>query len=100
MKILGLVLFWAIIFGMAFIVPRFIEPTGDGFTRGINRLPALLGLHCLGLIIAIFTAGLTVRTRKEIAKWLLFAGFAPLAIDLLLIGLVVVLYAGAMITGM
>jgi hypothetical protein len=100
MKILGLVLFWAVIFGMAFIVPRFIEPTGSGFTRGTNRLPAVLGLHCFGFLVALFTAGLTLRSKAEITKWLLFTGFMPLVIYLLLIGVVVVVYVGAIITGM
>lgn len=97
MKIIVLVLVWLVVFIAAFAVPRFIEPTGSGFTRGMNRLPALAGLHCLGLILALGSAGLAFRTRVEIAKWLVVTGFVPLAVDLLLIGFIVMTHIAAMV---
>lgn len=99
MKILGLVLLWLVLFFAAFVAPRFIEPTGSGFTRGTNRLPLLLGLHCFGFILAIFTAWLTYSSREKIAKWLLVAGFAPITIDALLIVLLVLFYVVAIFSG-
>lgn len=96
MKILVMVLVWAIIFATGFVLPRFIAPTGDGFTRGMNRLPYFLGLHCLGLLTAIVTAGMTLRAKADIAGWLLLTGFIPLAAYFLMIGLFVVVYAGGM----
>lgn len=100
MKILGLVILWLVIFIAAFVVPRFIEPTGSGFTRGMNRLPVLFGLQCLGFILALLTAGLTYSGRAKIAKWLLVAGFVPITIDVLLVVLLVLFYIGAIISGM
>lgn len=100
MKILGLVILWLVIFIAAFVVPRFIEPTDSGFTRGLNRLPALFGLHCLGFVLALFTAGLTYSSRAKIAKWLVIAGFTPIIIDVLLILLLMLFYVGAIISGM
>ncbi|MEW5958942.1 MAG: hypothetical protein AB1801_14515 [Chloroflexota bacterium] len=100
MKILGLGILWLVIFLAAFVVPRFIEPTGSGFTRGMNRLPLLFGLHCFGFILALFTAGLTYSSRAKIAKWLLGVGFAPITIDVLLIVLLVLFYVGTIISGM
>lgn len=100
MKILGLAILWLVTFITAFILPRFIEPTGSGFTRGMNRLPVLIGLHCLGFILALFTAGMTHRNRAEIARWLLLTGFAPITIDILLIVILVIFYVGAIISGM
>ena len=90
MKILILVLAWTAIFILAFLAPRFIAPTGSGFTRGLNRLPALMGLHCVALLVAILTAALSYRSRVELAKWLLAVGFVPLAVDVLLIALAVI----------
>ena len=90
MKILMLVLLWIVIFILAFVAPRFIEPTGSGFTRGTNRLPALMGLHCVAFLVALVTAALSYRSRAELGKWLLAVGFVPLAVDLLLLGLAVI----------
>jgi hypothetical protein len=83
-KVLILVFIWIVLFSLAFILPRFIEPSGDGFTRGLNRLPAAFGLHCLGFLVALFTAALSYRARAAIKKWLLVVGFGPLVADLLL----------------
>lgn len=99
MKILGLVILWLVIFIAAFVAPRFIEPTDSGFTRGMNRLPVLFGLHCFGFILALFTAGLSYSSRTRIAKWLLVVGFAPITIDVLLIVLLVLFFVGAVISG-
>jgi hypothetical protein len=91
MKILIFALIWAVVLSLAFIIPRSIEPTGDGFTRGANRLPATLGLHCLSFLLALFIAGWSYRTRADIDTWLLMAGFAPLLISILAVMLLVVI---------
>jgi hypothetical protein len=100
MKILLLVLVWLVIFVAGFLAPRLVEPTGSGFTRGINRLPYFMGLHCVGFIIAAVTAALSYNSRAELAKWLLITGFGPLVVYILFIGLIFVVYAGAIISGM
>jgi hypothetical protein len=83
-----------------FVVPRFIEATGSGFTRGTNRLPVLFGLYCFGFILALFTAGLTYNSRAKITKWMLVIGFTPITIDILLILLLMLFYIGTIISGM
>ena len=100
MKILILVAVWAVIFALGFVVPQLIPATGDSFTRGMNRLPAAIGLQCLGFCVAVVTAGLSFATRKELAKWLLVTGFIPLAVEILLIGFILVILVGAMAFGM
>ncbi len=98
-KILSLGLTWIVLFSLAFVVPRLIEPTGSGFTRGMNRLPVIFGLHCLSFIVALITAALTYRSKAEIGKWLVVVGFAPLVFSLLLIIFVAVLVLLAMFAG-
>ena len=100
MKILVLVAVWVVIVVLAFVVPRLIPATGDSFTRGMNRLPVVVGLQCLGFCVAVVTAGLSFATRKELAKWLLVTGFVPLAIEILMITFVIVILVGAMVFGM
>ena len=100
MKILVLVVVWAVIVVLAFVAPRLIPASGDGFTRGMNRLPVVIGLQCLGFCLAVVTAGLSFATRKELATWLLVTGFVPLALEILMIGFVVVILVGAMVFGL
>ena len=100
MKILILVAVWVVLFILSFVVPRLIEPTGDSFTRGMNRLPAAIGLQCLAFCVAAVTAGLSFATRKELANWILVAGFIPLAVEILLIADLFVILVGAMAFGL
>ena len=100
MKILGMVFVWALIFVAAFIVPRFIEPTGSGFTRGMNRMPVILGMHCVGFVVAVLIAVYTTHSMSKLAKWLFVTGFAPPAVYGLMVVLLIVVYVGAIISGL
>lgn len=99
MKILILILIWIILFSLSFVIPRLIEPNGDGFTRGLNRLPAVIGLQGLGFLVAVLAAILSYRSRAGIKKWLLVAGFVPVVVDLLLGMLLLLLLLGAIVGG-
>lgn len=99
-KILGLVLFWLLIFVAAFVVPRFIEPTGSGFTRGYNRMPLVFGFQCFGVLLALIAAGLTYKNRTKITKGMIVTGFAPLSIYVLVVLLIVISYAIMIIIGL
>jgi len=50
-----LLLLWAAIYLTSFVIPALSEATGDGFTRGMNRVTAFFGWQIvagvLGLII-------------------------------------------------
>jgi hypothetical protein len=37
-RVIGLFLVWAVMFAASYAVPMSMEATGDGFTRGLNRL--------------------------------------------------------------
>ncbi len=62
---------WVFVFAMAFVAPRLIEATGDGFTRGMNRLGAFLlwqlGAFAISVFLAVFTW--TVLKPKRWIRW-------------------------------
>ena len=37
-QVIGILLLWAAVFVASFVVPVFIEPTGEFYMRGLNRL--------------------------------------------------------------
>lgn len=58
--------------GMAFMAPQLIEATGDGFTRGMNRMRAFLlwqlGAFGIAVFLAVF-AWTRMRPKRRL-KWL------------------------------
>ena len=97
LKILGATTLWVIVFVAAFILPRLIEPTGSGFTRGFNRLPFFFGLQCLGLILALTSGILAYINRATLEKWVVITGVTPFAITALLVSGLLMFYLGAML---
>lgn len=93
-RIIGAVALWVVVTGAALLVPRLIPATGDGFTRGANRLPVALALHGAALLVALVTAGISWRARAELGRTLLLAGLAPLLLDALLVGALLALLLG------
>jgi hypothetical protein len=49
---IGLIL-WALAFAASFIVTGMTDPTGDGFTRGLNRVTTFLGWQAAAGLIGI-----------------------------------------------
>lgn len=49
----GLLVGWAIVFGLSLLTQFIVAPTGDGFTRGMNRLWIMVGWQTVALILAI-----------------------------------------------
>ena len=97
MKISRTVLFllfaWVILFALSFILPRTVEATGDGFTRGLNRLSIFFGWQIAAFVVAILTALLSWRRSKpqHRFKW---AGYIPagthLGLFLFVVGFVMI----------
>jgi hypothetical protein len=44
---------WAVLYAASLIAPFVLEATGDGFTRGINRVVAFLQLQIAALVPAL-----------------------------------------------
>ena len=87
-SILFLTLLWLLLFGLSFLAPRWMEATGDGFTRGLNRVAAFM-LWQLGAFIVSITLFLFARSglrQSAIRTWYFFL---PLFCHLLMVGLLV-----------
>ena len=74
---------WAVVWGASWLLPWQLEPTGDGFTRGMNRLGAFFALQLAALVPAV--AALVLARRLAPGGWLRRAGFVPLAAALVLV---------------
>lgn len=82
-----LLLLWLVLFVAAFVAPRFVAPTGDGFTRGLNRLGLFFIWHLAAFLVAIIAAVMGWLKYKGVraAPWVCSA---PLLVHLVLIFLV------------
>lgn len=63
---------WLVCSILTYLHPIFIEPTGDGFTRGLNRLGAALGWQAAASLFALlaFLAGVGKLASKPLLKWI------------------------------
>jgi len=64
-------LVWLAVFAISILGPMNTEATGDGVTRGLNRISAFLGWQLLATIIAIavFCIGLRKPPLQPLARW-------------------------------
>ena len=87
--VIGILVAWIVLFAASFIVPMFIEPTGELYMRGLNRLSYWLWLQLAALVLAIAAAALAYVRRAEISGRLVWTSRVPLlvvAAELLVIG--------------
>ena len=50
MILLAIILLWASLFALSIIAAVSAEPTGDGFTRGMNRTAVFLKWHAAAVV--------------------------------------------------
>lgn len=68
------------------------EPTGDGFTRGLNRLSGFIGWQALALILAL-AAWMASRPlpKSDLLRWLgRVPGWAAMALIVFIAGMIAV----------
>ena len=93
----GLLLLWAGLFGWSFVDFSTTEATGDGFTRGSNRIVAFLQWQFVAGIVAVpvYMVG-----RNEVGGTALrWASRAPLALATALLAAIVGLLLWVKATG-
>lgn len=84
---------WLALFLASFAVLFLTEPTGDGFTRGLNRLASFMTWQGIAMAPAVLAALLTYRAAGSGDPHSKRIGYAPLTISVLLIALLVAMIA-------
>lgn len=93
----GLAGLWLVLFVAAVVAMRATEPVGSGFTRGLNRVGVFFQWQAVSFAAAVVCFAVTRAARERLGRGLRRLGYAPLVIDLTLLGLVVLLYLGAIL---
>lgn len=89
----GLLLLWLAVYGWSFVAVAFTPPTGDGFTRGLNRIEEFgkWQVAAATLAVPVWVTGRRMPSGSAI-RWL---SRAPAVLALLLVLLVAGLVAWA-----
>jgi hypothetical protein len=95
--ILALAGLWLALFVVAVVAMRATEPVGSGFTRGLNRVGVFFQWQAASFAAAVVCFAVTRSARERLGRGLRRLGYAPLVIDLTLLGLLVLLYFGAVL---
>jgi len=85
---------WLICSVLTYVHPIFIEPNGDGFTRGLNRLGAALGWQAAASLFALlaYLAGVGKLASSPLFKWISrIPGIIQLLLIFFMVGLIVYL---------
>lgn len=82
---------WLGLFVVSFIVFNAMSPSGDGFTRGIDRASALLAWQAGAMVAAVAALLSTLRQKGPRGFGVSFAGLAPMAVMVLELLVVVAL---------
>jgi hypothetical protein len=92
-----LLLIWVVMMGISVLGFALIEPTGDGFTRGMNRVISFLSWQVAGLVLALVCLFLRASVnRGRPLRWI--ALVPALVAGVQILGFVSVFLAAA--TGM
>jgi hypothetical protein len=88
---------WLVLFVVAVVAMRATEPVGSGFTRGLNRVGVFFQWQTVSFAAAVVCFAVTRAARERLGRGLRRLGYAPLVIDLALLGLLVLLYLGTVL---
>lgn len=72
-----LLLVWLALFALSIILAAGAEPTGDGFTRGMNRTTTFLKWQLAAFVIALVSFFMTRRNASSFSTTLQFIGKTP-----------------------
>lgn len=88
---------WLALFVVAVMAMGATEPTGSSFTREMNRVGVFFQWQAASFAAAVACYAVTRAARGRISRTLRWLGYAPLAADLSLLGVLVLLYFGAVL---
>lgn len=82
---------WLALFVLSFVTYSTVEPTGDGFTRGMDRAGAVLAWQAGAMVAAVAAMVFTLRQKGPRGFGVSFAGLAPMVVMVLELIVVVAL---------
>jgi len=85
---------WLVLVILSILVPALTPRTGDGFTRGINRLYSFFGYQATAGILAFVIAYLARSSRSISKRWAIL-GLVPLGLTCLLVLGIIALFVFA-----
>lgn len=88
-KIAILFLVWVGLALLSLLIPVFIEPTGDGFVRGLNQMVPFFSFQAAAFLLSILIAFATFRAGKQISTGVRILGYVPFAFGILVIIMIV-----------
>jgi len=68
---------WLTLNLLSVIVPLFIEPIGDGFTRGLNRIIPSIFMQIFALLFALISAVKSIKRKALLNKNNFMLGIIP-----------------------
>ena len=81
------------LFITSFVALQLTAPTGDGFTRGLNRIVSFMTWQGAAFVLAMVGALMTYRFGGAGGRHGKLLGYVPLAFSVLLIGMLVAIIA-------
>jgi hypothetical protein len=84
---------WLVLFLASFVVLQMTPPTGDGVTRGLNRIASFMTWQGAAFGLAMVGALLTYRFGGTSGKYGKLVGYVPLSLSVFLIGTLVAIIA-------
>ncbi len=84
---------WSLVFALSILFAVLAEKTGSGFTRGANRIEIFLTWQFAAVAVAVVAAVAARLGRSKIAKPVRGLGYLPLAVQVL-VGVVLLVVAG------
>jgi ABC-type sugar transport system permease subunit len=84
---------WASLFAFSIIAGVSEEPTGDGFTRGMNRTAVFVKWQAAAFVVSLMSFFMTRKKQDDLSATLRFVGKAPLYAH----GAVLVFVVGAVV---
>ena len=81
---------WIILFVVSIAIPVATEKTGDGFTRGINRVTIFFGWQITAFVVSLIVFFMAKRTVALSKSWRV-AAKAPLFMHCLIVVIIAVL---------
>ena len=86
---------WLLLQILAMAYPALTGPTGDGFTRGLNRVTAFFGFQSVAGILALILAVQSIQHRQALTRIWRILSAVPITVASLLLFTVIGLILSA-----